>query len=196
MKHINYSTIAILALFIFTFVGGCSPSNTVKLTYKSSNASTLPAPGSTSIAIVQFKDERTKSHIGIRSDGSQFVTSSPVIEWLSKSLAEELSKNGYQVSFSQSINQAKTANPDYIITGSVEEIWIKETSALETSASIKVVMTIYNKKGRIFSENLSASQSKKGLPSSSTAEILLESTLQEIIMPAAKKIQQQISGKK
>lgn len=192
----NFIHIAILTLFVCAFLAGCGPSNTVQLTYKPSDASTLPAPGSTTITIVQFKDNRTRSHIGIRHDGSQFVASNPVIEWFSKSLAEELARSGYQVSFSQSINQAKTANPDYIITGEVGEIWLKESSALEISATIKAVMSVYSKKGLIFSENLSASQSEKTLPSSSTAETLLQSTLQEIIMPATKKIQEYISKNK
>lgn len=196
MKRLIYTNIAILTLCIFALIGGCSPSNTVQLTYKPSDSSTLPAPGSTSIAIVQFKDERTQSHIGIRKDGTQFVTSAPVVEWLSRSLAEELAKHGYQVSFSQSIQQAKKAKPDYIVTGTVEKIWIEERSHIETSASIKASMSIYNNKGRIFQENLSSSQNLKSIPSSSTAETILQATLEEIIMPASQKIQKFISTRK
>lgn len=190
MKRIlSISTIMLLLLA----VTGCGPGNTVRLLYKPADSGTLPAPGAPSVAVVQFEDKRPHPQLGVRRDNSSFLASSPVAEWVSRSLADELARHGLQVSYATTIEQARSANPGYIVSGILEETWLKEGSATELSVNIRATMTLSSRKGRIMTEGLSASQSKSGLPSSTAAEQLLLDTVQELVQPASRKVEQAIT---
>lgn len=195
MKRFSALSIAGVLLAVL-FCAGCGPSNTVRLVYKPTDSNVLPAPGAPSVAVVQFQDKRPNTQLGVRRDGSSFVATSPVAEWLSRSLADELSRQGLQVSYATSSDQARAANPDYIIAGVIDEVWLKEASSTELSVTLRATMALSNRKGRLMSEGLSAAQTKKGLPSSSAAEELLLDTMQELVQPAARKIQQAINSQK
>lgn len=190
-------SILLPALFfaLTLFVAGCGPSNTVRLQYKALESGIQPAPGAPSVTVVQFEDKRSSTQLGVRRDNSSFVGTTPVAEWLSRSLADELTRNGMLVSYSTSAEQARNANADYVISGTVDEVWLKEASATELSASLRATMYVAGRKGRLLSESLSASQTTKGLPSSSAAEALMLETMQELVQPAGRKAQQVIMKK-
>lgn len=182
-------------LLLLLACAGCGPSNTVRLLYKPADSSVLPSPGAPSVTVVQFEDQRSNPQLGIRRDSSSFVGTSPVAEWLSRSLADELSRQSLQVSYATSLDQARSGNPAYIVTGVIDEVWLKETSSTELSVTLRATMTLSSRKGRILTEGISASQVKKGLPSSTAAEELLLETMQELVQPAARKIDQAINKK-
>ncbi len=193
----RFSALSLVGVLLAAlFCASCGPSNTVRLPYKPADSSVLPAPGAPSVAVVQFTDKRPNTQLGVRRDGSSFIATSPVAEWLSRSLADELSRQGLQVSYAASGDQARSANPDYIITGVIDEVWLKESSSTELSVTLRATMVLSNRKGRLTSQGLSAAQTKKGLPSSSAAEELLVDTMQELVQPAARKVQQVISSQK
>lgn len=63
-----------------------------------------------------FEDKRMdQTVIGTRRDSS-FVTTDNVAQWISKALADELARNGMQVSYSASVNEARKGNPDFMVT--------------------------------------------------------------------------------
>lgn len=192
MKRILNIVPVVLLLLV---CAGCGPSNTVRLLYKPADSNVLPAPGAPSVAVVQFEDKRANPQLGVRRDNSSFVGSAPVAEWLTRSLADELSRLGLQVSYATTLGQARSANPAYIITGVIDEVWLKESSATELSATLRATMVVSSRKGRMFTEGLSASQTKKGLPSTSSAETLLLDTVQELVQPAARKADRAITQK-
>ena len=186
----------LLALTLcFLATAGCGPSNTVRLQYKPTDSSVLPAPGAPSVTVVQFEDKRPHTQLGVRRDNSSFVGTIPVAEWLSRSLADELARHGMQVSYTTTVDQARGGNPDFIVSGVIDEVWLKESSSTEMAASLRATMYVSGRKGRLLSEGLSASQSKKGLPSSDAAETLLLETMQELVQPAARKAEQIIMRK-
>lgn len=195
MKRFFPSSLALL-LLTCTLLVACGPSNTVRLVYKPADSSVLPAPGAPRVTVVQFTDKRANTQLGIRRDNSSFVANAPLAEWLSRSLADELGRLGLQVSYATTADQARSGNPDYIITGNIEEMWLKESSSTELSATIRANMSLSNRKGRILSDSLSAGQTRKALPSANTAEELLSDTLQELVTPAAQKAQQAILSNK
>lgn len=195
MKRFSPFLSLALLLMACTLLGACGPSNTVRLVYKPADSSVLPAPGAPRVTVVQFTDKRANTQLGVRRDNSSFVANAPVAEWLSRSLADELARLGLQVSYATTIDQARSGNPDYIITGNIEEMWLKESSSTELSATIRASMSLSNRKGRILSDSLSAGQTRKALPSANTAEELLSDTLQELVTPAAQKTQQAILSK-
>lgn len=196
MNRFSVLSLALLMLLAFTALSACGPSNTVRLVYKPADSSVLPPPGAPRVTVVQFTDKRANTQLGIRRDNSSFVANAPVAEWLSRSFADELARLGLQVSYATTLDQARSGNPEYIITGNIEEMWLKESSSTELSATIRASMTLSNRKGRILTDNLSAGQTRKALPSSNTAEELLSDTLQELVTPAAQKAQQTILSSK
>lgn len=128
-----------------------------------------------------FNDERTRQYIGERKDGSVFTASSTIADWFSRSLADELGRQGVQVSFASTLEQARAANPTYIVTGSITDVWLQEQSTTRVQCTIKAKVALSNKKGVIYSENLSSSQERQFIPSASAIESLLSDTLKDLL---------------
>ena len=118
--------------------------------------------------------------------------SSTIADWFSRSLADELGRQGVQVSFASTLEQARAANPTYIVTGTITDVWLQEQSATRVQCTIKAKVALSNKKGVLYSENLSSTQERQFIPSASAIESLLSDTLKDLLVPAAKKIQSQI----
>ena len=173
-----------LTLVTLTLLAACGPSNNVRLIYNTNTSAVLP--------VVMFNDERTRQYIGERKDGSVFTASSTIADWFSRSLADELGRQGVQVSFASTLEQARAANPTYIVTGTITDVWLQEQSATRVQCTIKAKVALSNKKGVLYSENLSSTQERQFIPSASAIESLLSDTLKDLLVPAAKKIQSQI----
>ena len=150
-----------LTLVTLTLLAACGPSNNVRLIYNTNTSAVLPLPGSPSVAVVMFNDERTRQYIGERKDGSVFTASSTIADWFSRSLADELGRQGVQVSFASTLEQARAANPTYIVTGTITDVWLQEQSATRVQCTIKAKVALSNKKGVLYSENLSSTQERQ-----------------------------------
>ena len=176
------------ALLCALTLAGCAPKDTVRLLYTPVTPSVLPAPTAPRVAVVLFEDKRGKQEIGTRSKGGVFSAATSVPEWISRSLADEISRMGPQVSYAPSIQLAQSARPDYIVTGTVEEVWVKESNPTTYAATVHISFNVANRQGSVYSQNLSSSQEKTGLPSSGMVEDLLTGTLREVLGVAASKI--------
>lgn len=189
--------LVLLAIFAFSLVA-CGPGNIVRLLPPPPlDASTLPAPNATSVSVVCFHDQRPDPEIvGKRRDGSAFTTNNDVAQWISRALADELARQGLRVTFAMDTAQARSANPDYLITGEIEQVWLSETSAVELSAQMRVKCTLANRKGRIWSETTNASQTTGGLISAATADNLLRETMRGVVQPMATKIMASVGTRK
>ena len=176
------------ALLCALTLAGCAPKDTVRLLYTPVTASVLPAPTAPRVAVLLFEDKRGKQEIGTRSKGGVFSAATSVPEWISRSLADEISRMGPQVSYAPSIQLAQSARPDYIVTGTVEEVWVKESNPTTYAATVRISFNVANRQGSVYSQNLSSSQEKTGLPSSGMVEDLLTGTLREVLGVAASKI--------
>ena len=133
MKHTRrvFPAALLPALLAVLLLSACGPSNNVRLLPPPPlDASVLPAPNAPRVSVVTFADKRTdQSALGVRRDNSAFVTSDDVAQWISRALADELARNGMQVTFALNVGQARSGNPDYLVTGQVDEAWLRETSA-------------------------------------------------------------------
>ena len=176
------------ALLCALTLAGCAPKDTVRLLYTPVTPSVLPAPTAPRVAVVLFEDKRGKQEIGTRSKGGVFSAATSVPEWISRSLADEISRMGPQVSYAPSIQLAQSARPDYIVTGTVEEVGVKESNPTTYAATVRISFNVANRQGSVYSQNLSSSQEKTGLPSSGMVEDLLTGTLREVLGVAASKI--------
>lgn len=165
---------------------GCGPSNFVRLTYKADGETALPRAGAPQITVIKFTDKRTNvNNIGERRDGSPFVASSSVTDWVSQSLGEELARKNVQVSYAASKTNASTA---YRVSGEIEELRIQEKDATNLSATIRITVRLSKNGTVVYSENLNSGQNRQALPTASVAENLIADTLRDTLVVAANKI--------
>ena len=99
-----------LALMLAMFLTACGPSNTVRLLSPAPAVNpALPAPNAPRVTVVPFTDNRQDStNLGVRRDGSAFVASDDLAQWVSRGLADELRRQGVQVSYAMDENQARS----------------------------------------------------------------------------------------
>lgn len=183
----------ISALVMLLFAGlaltACGPSNTVPLVTPGVPSTVLPAPNAPRVSVVAFADKRDSQDLGVRRDGTAFIGSQNAAQWVGQSLADELRRDGLQVTYAQDADQARSGNPDYIVTGSLQKAWLKEMSSTELISSMQASFQVVSRNGRKSGvETLNAGQTYKSLPSSDVAKDVMNSTLRELIRPMGQKI--------
>ena len=195
MKPVRNVLFLVLLAFLAT---ACGPANSVRLLPPPfQEGAVLPGPKAPRVTVVAIDDKRQDmTVIGSRRDNTAFVTNDSVTQWISKALADELARNGLQVSYSDSVNQARAGNPDYLVTGDVDQVWLREKSATDLSTQMRVNYSVANRQSRIYKETLNASQSRTVMPTGSAADNIMLDTLRELIKPMAQKIVQAIEAKK
>lgn len=186
MKKVCFS---LLLLLVITLTA-CGPGNTVRLLPPPPiAASSLPPPNAPSVSVVSFKETRSNpSVVGVRRDGSDFTTTGDVAVWISRALADDLARKGFRVTYATDAREARNSSPTYLVTGTVDEVWLKENSAMDLSSQMRITVTLANRAGKIWTESCNTSQTKTGLPGSGNADNLLLSTLNDLITPVANKI--------
>ena len=89
-----------------------------------------------------------------------------------------------------------SGNPDYIVTGTVEQAWLREVSATELATSMRATYRLASRDGKkISKETLNSSQTRSGIPSSGAAEEIMISSLRDLVQPMARKIKAIVDGK-
>lgn len=190
LRHNVSRTLAALLLVLAALaLSACAPGNSVRLLYSPPDAAVLPDPSAPRVTVVMFEDKRPVVQVGERKDGTSFVAASTVSDWVSRSLADELARQGLQVSFALTPEQARAGGPDYIVTGVVNEVWLKELKTTEFSTSMKLAVSVSDYTKVLYTEHLSGGQSKQVIPASDVVEKLLAETLRDVLQPAARKIQ-------
>ena len=126
-----------LALMLAMFLTACGPSNTVRLLSPAPAVNpVLPAPNAPRVTVVPFTDNRQDTtNLGVRRDGSAFVASDDVAQWVSRGLADELRRQGVQVSYALDENQARSGIPS---SGAAEEIMISSLRDLVQPMARKI----------------------------------------------------------
>ena len=183
-RRLSLSFCAVL-LFAATVLTGCLAQNNIRLLYNASGASALPVATAPRVAVVVFEDQRGRLDIGVRKDGSPFQPSSSVAEWVSQSLADALARQGAQVSLATSMTQAQAGQPDYIVGGVVERVWLTEQSMSKYDAVIRIQTRLYSQKQGVVTKNFASQQEKTGIPGAALAEQTLSSTLGDVLKNAS-----------
>lgn len=190
MRKLFFGLISPALILCFFCLAACGPGNTVKLLPPPPiPASAIPAPNAPSVTVVNFADKRADPGIvGVRRDGSAFAAPESVNLWVSRALADELARRGLRVTFATALSQARSGNPDYLVTGQLDEVWLKENSAMETTAQMRVYCSLASRKGKIWSESCNSSQSRGNLPGASSPDTLLRDTMRDLVGAVAQKI--------
>jgi len=175
------------------FLTGCMTKNDVRLLYHPATAAMVPSAAAPRVAVVVFDDQRGKTEIGLRKDGSAFQPVSDVAQWVSAALAEELARKGMQVSLAESALQAEAGNPDCIVTGTVENVWLEEKGVSHYTASIRIQMHV-NRGGNVTINKFSAQQDKSGMPGAKLAEGVLAGALTDVVESAVNTLSVSLRG--
>ena len=175
-------------MFAAVALTGCLAQNNVRLLYNPSGTAALPVATAPRVAVVVFEDQRGRIDIGTRKDGSPFQPSSSVAEWVSQSLADELARQGAQVSLATTMAQAQAGQPDYIVGGVVERVWLTEKSISSYDAVIRIQTRLYSQKQATVSRSFASQQEKTGIPGAALAEQTLSSTLADVLKNASMSI--------
>lgn len=191
---------AFFSLFLFCSVlalAACGPGNTVRLMYSTpAKGVVLPSPGAPTVTVVIFDDQRPQpTVVGVKRDGASISPNAQVVDWVARSLSDELARQGLQVSYATTLSQAKAARPNYIVTGVVREIWLKEVNPTQMDVSVRLTVNVAGQAGNIYSETLSSVQDKQGLLTEATGEKLLSDALKNVLVPASEKIAAKIRSK-
>lgn len=175
----------------------CGPGNTVRLMYATpAKGVVLPSPGAPTVTVVIFDDQRPQpTVVGVKRDGATISPNAQVVDWVARSLSDELGRQGLQVSYATTLSQAKAARPDFIVTGVVREIWLKEVNPTQMDVSVRLTLNVAGHAGNIYSETLSSVQDKQGLLTEATGEKLLSDALKNVLEPASEKIAAKIRKK-
>ncbi|EPR37587.1 putative lipoprotein [Desulfovibrio sp. X2] len=177
-----YRVLCVLGLALV--LAGCSTANMVNLKYKPvSEAGTCNG----SVTVIKFADARGKDMIGQKSDGTYYYSVQPVGEWVSKAFFEELKKTGCAMNWSE---QDFNSDTEYKLTGTIKDIWLKESSLTDYSARMAVNVVLTRGGTKVYEENLYSNVSKTTTPGSSNSSDILQDALQDLIktaMPAIKK---------
>ena len=187
----RFSRLFCLVMLLFSALAltACGPSNTVPLLTPGVPSTVLPAPNAPRVSVVAFEDERDNQDLGVRRDGTAFIGSQNAAQWVSQSLADELRRNGLQVTYAQNADQARSGNPDYIVTGTLRKAWLKEVSSTELVSSMQASFRVVSRSGSKSNlETLNAGQTYKSLPGGDVAKDLMSSTLRDLIRPMGQKI--------
>jgi uncharacterized lipoprotein YajG len=196
MKHpIRFYTLALLLVALFT-LNACGPGNTVRLLHRPTDAPQIPESTAPSISIVQLKDARSNSYIGVRRDNTPFIPNGTVPEWVTQSLADGLTRQGLRGTYAQTLEAARASQPQYILTGELQELWIREGSRTDISAGVKAFISVVGHRGKLVNEGMTSSLSKQGVLGSAAAEELLFNTVQELVQSVANKTQQAIAAQR
>lgn len=138
--------------------------------------------------MVEFTDTRKdRNAIGLRRDQSAFTTMDNPTRWISHALADALAREGVMVSYAKSFDQARKANPDFMVTGKLERLWLNEPSTTYLETIVGAQFTIANREKHLLREN-NKSQSSRNWPSTkSQVEEMLRDTMRDLVEPIAKK---------
>ncbi len=182
---------AFLAVLTVLALAGCAQ-NTVRLVYAPSAETTIPLTGSPTVSVVSFADKRSAPPVGQRSDGSDFMPSSSVTDWVSHSLASELSQLGLIVTMADSEAQALTSGAKYVVAGSIDDIWLAEKSSTDYEARMRASVTVKAAKKALLTRSFSSALSRRVVPLSSVPQEMLSETLRDLIVPMARAVNEEI----
>lgn len=177
-------------LFVFSclaVLAGCG-GQTVPLGYTAMGPAAYPAPGAPMVLLVELRDQRPDTTtIGTTRDGTSFVPAGSVSDWVSRALADELTRQGLLVTYATQ-PLTDTGNM-YLVTGDITALSLTETNFLNYDANMAITLRVVGKDGKLLStDSFRANQSATSLPTEANKRDLLEDTLRDVVAPAAIKI--------
>lgn len=171
--------LTILRLFIFISILGlisCAGKSAVDLRYQPAGIDM--APCSKSISVVELEDSRDRTAVGETNEGKLFFGKSSVSEWISKALYDELAKSGCRVEYHEKEYEFET---DYTLIGEIEEVYVKQKSLTDYSASMRLRIAVKADGKKVFGKSFSSTFDKTTVPSPGVNSKVLTGLLQGLM---------------
>lgn len=186
-RRFSLFSCVIMALAVLV-LSGCLAKNELRLLYDAPGSNAVPLATAPRIVVVQFEDKRSTADLGVRKDGTAFQSSASVAGWVTQALADELARQGVQVSVALSMAQAQVSKPDYIVGGTVDKVWLIEKNISSYQAEIRLQTRMQSALQPEVTRTFTANQEKAGIPGAKLAEDTLSSTLSDVLVGAASAI--------
>lgn len=182
----------IAALLLPLMLIACS-NKTIPLAYTPEGPAAHPAPGATMVTLSALQDQRADTtKIGTRRDGTPFTPAGSITDWVSRALADEMTRQGLLVSYTNTpIITADGASGMNTVSGSIDELSLTEDNFLNYGVKIAITLKITDKNGKLLStESFRATQTATSVPTEDNIRDLLTSSLRGVVAPAALKVRQ------
>jgi uncharacterized lipoprotein YajG len=182
--HASSPVIALSALLLAALLGlsGCAkPDYTIQLAYQPAG-SQASLCANKQIAVVRFADGRKMTEIGDKDREAFFYPGEKsVTEWASRAVADELSSSGCKVQYHETFYPF---NVDYIVTGEVIQVYLRQRGLLDYDANMKLKIRVQKGNDFVAEKTYSASWEKKVAPMTSSREGILMQLLQDVLRDA------------
>jgi len=159
---------------------GCSGKNAVDLRYAPAGINV--APCAKTISVVALADKREQIAVGETKDGNPFFGKTSVTEWVSKALYDELAKSGCRVEFH---DKEYAFDTDYTLVGEIEELFVKQKSLTDYSASMRLKLDVKADGQKVFGKSFATTYSKTTIVSpgvnSKVLTELLQGMMREVV---------------
>ena len=183
---------ALVALLLPLVLVACA-NKTVPLAYTPVGPAAHPAPGATMVTLVALQDQRPDvTKIGTRRDGTPFTPAGSVTDWVSRALADELTRQGLLVSYTDTpIVTTDGATGMNLVSGTIDDLSLMEDNFLNYAVKIAITLRITDKNGKLLStESFRITQTATSMPTEDNIRDLLTDSLRDVVAPAALKVRQ------
>ncbi len=179
----------LLALMLPLILIGCT-NKTVPLAYTPVGPAAHPAPGATMVTLTALQDQRADTtKIGTQRDGTPFTPAGNISDWISRALADEMTRQGLLVSYTDT--PIVTANGMNIVSGTIDDFSLTEDNILNYAVKIAITLQITDKNGKLLStESFRTTQTATSMPTEDNIRDLLTNSLRDVVAPAALKVRQ------
>lgn len=182
----------LIALLLSLMLIGCT-SKTVPLAYTPMGPAAHPAPGATMVTMVALQDQRPDiTKIGTRRDGTPFTPAGSITDWVSRALADELTRQGLLVTYTDTpiVAPSGTAGMN-MVSGAIDTLSLTEDNILNYTVNIAITLRITDKNGKLLStESFRVNQTATSMPTEDNIRDLLTDSLRGVVAPAALKVRQ------
>lgn len=168
--------LGLIILLAFATLIGCGGKNTVDLRYAPAGINV--APCAKTISVVALEDKRKQTAVGETKDGDLFFGTTPVTEWVSKALYDELARSGCRVEYHEKEYDFDT---DYTLVGEIEEIFVKQNSLTDYSASMRLKLDVKADGQKVFGKSFATTYSKTAVLSPGVNSKVLTELLQGLM---------------
>ena len=178
-----------LVLGLVFLLAGCAQ-NTVRLVYTPAEPEMAPQSQAPTICVVAVQDMRSKTAIGERSDGTEFLPESSVAAWFTQSIAAELTRQGFVVTTAPTEAVAAQSGSQFVLLSTLQEVWLKENSSTLYECKMTLSIVLKRKNAPAITNTFNSSLSRRVVPLSKVPSEMLAEAMGDIVRPLAHFIRQ------
>ena len=167
-------TIGLLGVAMALMAAGCSSRTNIALDYQPAGVYG-EKPCTVSMAVVTFKDGRSRIAIGEAADGALYYGTPSVSEWVSRAFYDELGQMGCRVEYH---DKEYAFDTDYVVTGVIKDVYVTQTSMTAYQSEMRLLIIVKKEGKQVFGKEYLTKYGKAVIPSSTANQEVLNELLQ------------------